>query len=203
VSATSLDVGMEFEISGDSCTPGFVATLLIDQTLDEPPPSNVAVLQQSVEGPTGRPVAGPDGHWSIAATVPLVAQGAALLEAGCAPDNVPTSALAFRYENIPLLVKAAAQVRVSPGTVVAPGTTLTVSSATPCPSPAIPTAILVDSVTKAVLSPSGYGTPAAEWPVALTVATTAPPGVYAVESSCFQRDGPPAGVYEPVLVTVT
>jgi hypothetical protein len=68
--------------------------------------------------------------------------------------------------------------------------------------------MLVNSITKAVLKPFGYGVPAAQsagglvWPVALTVSTTATPGAYLVEASCFQRDAPPVGVYEPLKVTV-
>jgi hypothetical protein len=198
-----LTVGMELDVSGDSCTPGYAGMVLIDQTLDQPPLAGVPVLQQTFD----RPVAGPDGQWSADADVPMVARGPAMLESACVPNDAPTSTIAFRYANVPVTIESAAQVSVSPGTVVAPGTSMIISSTTLCPL-GFPTASLVNPATRTAAFPTGIpvgtGTPSSPprwWPVTLDVSTSTVPGAYILEASCSYI-GTTVGIYEPVAVTV-
>jgi hypothetical protein len=210
VSATRLNVGMELNVSGDSCNAGYLGTVLIDQTLDQPLPIGVTSLQAQFGNWSDRTVAGSDGRWSIDTTVPLVARGQAILESACLPGNLPTSTIAFRYSNVPVTIETAAQISVSPGAVVVQGTTLTISTTTPCPVTSLPMAMLVNPVTTADMKPYG-GTPTDSeggqgWPVTLMISAATPPGAYLLEASCFVRDRLRPenyqGVYEPLSVTV-
>jgi hypothetical protein len=203
VSTRILKVGMELHVSGDSCMPGYAGMVLIDQTVDQPPLVGVSVLQQTFD----RPVAGPDGRWSADANVPMVALGPAILESACVPNNVTTSTTAFRYANIPVTVESAAEVSVSPGTVVTPGTSLIISSATRCPL-GFPIASLVTLHTKTAAFPTGIpvGTgkpsgPPGWWPLTLSVSASTISGTYILEASCYYV-GTTVGIYEPVSVTV-
>ena len=203
VSTRTLKVGTELNVSGDSCTPGYAGMVLIDQTIDQPPLAGVPVFQQTFD----RPVAGPDGRWSADAAVPMVALGPAILESACVPNDVPASTIAFRYANVPVTIESAAQVSIAPGTVVMPGSSLIISSATLCPL-GFPTVSLVNPATKTAASPTGIpvGTgqpsgPPRWWPVTLDVSASTVPGAYILEASCSYV-GTTVGIYEPVAVTV-
>jgi hypothetical protein len=135
-----------------------------------------------------------DGSWSVVDTVGEGTDvGTVDLQADC--DTTPSKVDVFSYPAVPIQVNTFRHLRVTPGTTVVAGTTLTVFSVGSCPAGGVFDVFAQLQMVQRPYHPSptsygvgassaSLGTMGGEWSATLTVPTNTFPGRYELHAEC-------------------
>ena len=207
IDRTTVAVGSIVRVSGADCPPGDKIDSHIIQAF-----TSTATFRPPFEDHTVTAAA--DRSWSFTATVPMLNNGNASLEATCGAVIRNGSYPVTTYVPIPIVVTRAAQLIVAQGTVITPGTMLTITTTTGptclarASAPHVSLEDLATGQTVAWGTPTtgpggtGPGGEATSWPVSLPVPTDAAPGQYLIGASCDIHGGYPEGYILPVTITI-
>ena len=154
-----------------------------------------------------RVTTGSNGTWSIKARVPMVFPGSSVIIATCrsaAPNATPSTGFVYRPDRVS--VSTPYTLAVAPGTMIPPGSTLTVqANGGPCPAPAVrPIVALYERAgrTQVVARTMGEMRSGTYWQASLAVPPGLQTGQYQLEADCEYSRGVVFGSYAPVQMTV-
>jgi hypothetical protein len=199
-SSAMLTAGADVTIAGTECPPGDEGNATLSQTINDLP------FTARFVPVAGTRIAGTDGSWTMAATVPIMLRGTAMLQSVCGPTRPGVGGLTFRYPTVEVTVTNPARLVVLPATTVTAGTTLTISAVGGgCPNESMPEVLSSDP---SGASPFVRGNPTVgpqgvlSWPVTLLIPPGSRPGQYDLSRDCSIQEQLVVGMYEPLTITV-
>ncbi len=213
MSTATLTVGQSITVSGNGCQAGYWASANL---LPSNPNSYPAIFSTpfSTGGSFGETVlltngatrvtADPSGTWTISTMVPMVFPGPSIVTASCRPPDSATTA-GFLYQPKDVSVSTPYMLSVSPGTTVAPGSTLTVEPVGgDCKPNTYPFVALYQTTntTQAVNYVYGQTHSGTLWRASLAVPSGLHAGNYQLEADCDLSRGAIFGSYAPLQITV-
>ena len=215
VSMTTLKVGEPITVSGTDCPEGHWASASLFLSNPEEGPAIFGTSLSTggdvietllVSGGSTWVTSGPNATWTISVSVPMVFPGPSVITATCVPATPGAPAAGFRYRPKQVSVSTPYTLSVTPGTMVTPGSTLTVQpSGGDCPPPAVTPIVALyqtTGATQVLATTMGETHPATYWQANLAVPPQTKPGRYRLEADCDYSRGAIYGSYMPVQITV-
>jgi hypothetical protein len=211
ISSTDISFGKRVSVTGTGCPVGYFGQpLLYDVGPDDPAifrqtgdHFDAESLFQTTNGFSGMTV-GHDGIWTMHGTVPMVPPGPAMLAGRCSPmSDGGVGDPVFYYRAISVkMVTSPYGLKVDPGTTVAAGTLLTVTSVggNCWARGSFPDVSLFSPSYYDVADGTGPTT-SEPWKSVLTVPSGLKPGHYRLEADCVDVYSV-TGSYAPVVITV-